>query len=54
MNLADYVVFFWLLPVVLLIILPLLTLCGWGVAKLPKLLFGNTKPEIKTKPVFAR
>ena len=54
MNLTDYVVFFWLLPVVLCIIFPLLILCGWAVVKLPSLLFGRKKPRIDTEPLFAR
>lgn len=54
MNLTDYVVFFWLLPVVLCIILPLLILCGWFVVKLPSLLFGIKKPRIDKEPIFAR
>ncbi|MBT8360742.1 MAG: hypothetical protein HKP41_03440 [Desulfobacterales bacterium] len=54
MNLTDYVVFFWLLPVVLCIICPLLILCGYAVVKLPSLLFGGRKPRIDTEPLFAR
>jgi hypothetical protein len=54
MNLTDYVVLFWLLPVVLCIICPLLILGGYAVVKLPSMLFGTRKVRIDTEPLFAR
>ena len=53
-NLTDYVVFLWLFPVFLCIILPLLILCGWVVVKLPSLLFGKKTPRVEAEQIFAR
>lgn len=54
MNISDYLVYLWMLPVVLQIILPFVILCGWLVMKLPALLFGFKKPtKYKIEPEFA-
>ncbi len=54
MKISDYLVYLWILPVVLQIILPLVILCGWLVIKLPALLFGFKKPTTyRGKPEFA-
>jgi hypothetical protein len=41
MNIGNYAVYFWLLPVAFQIILPLVMLCGWAIFRLGALLFGS-------------
>ena len=53
MNISDFIVYLWLFPVVLQILLPLAVLCGWTVIKLPVLLIGNKRPAHKAAPIFA-
>ncbi len=55
MEISNYIVYLWLFPVVLQIILPLVTLCGWMVMKLPAILLGFMRPITHgvKKPVFA-
>ena len=41
MHFSDYLVYLWLIPITLQILLPLVILCGWTIIKLPSLLFGS-------------
>lgn len=43
MILGDVIVYFWLLPLTLEILLPLAILCGWAVIKLLSFFFGANK-----------
>jgi hypothetical protein len=46
-TLADAIVGFWFLPVMLFIIIPLLMLCGWTVFKAVLLLQAKRQSEIE-------
>ncbi len=45
MMISDYIVYLWMFPVVLQILLPLVILCGWMVTKPLVLLFGFREPK---------
>jgi len=53
MSFTDFVVYAWLFPVALQILLPLVLFCGCTVMKLPALLFGFKKSTTKAEPAFA-
>lgn len=45
MKFSDYIVYLWMFPVVLHVVLPLLLLCAWMVIKPLVLLFGFKEPK---------
>ena len=49
----EYYWFICLFPLAFQIVLPLLILCCWSVAKLPSLIFSNDESTIKAEPVQA-
>ena len=53
MHISDYLVYLWLIPVSLQIIVPLAILCGWTVLKLPLLFVSSKSSMSNTEPDFA-
>ncbi len=51
---SDYAVYFWMIPLVFQIVLPLIILCGWGLLKLPSLIFGRKEHAVALNPALAR
>ena len=53
MDVGDFALYAWLLPVVVQIVLPLALFCGWLVIKLPLMLLGRDKPTTLAEQVLA-
>ena len=53
MKISDYIVYLWMFPVVLQILLPLVILCGWMVTKPLVLLFGSRGLNSRYEPMKA-
>ena len=53
MGISDVVLYAWLYPVVIQIVLPLAVLFGWMVIKLPLSLLGREKSTTLAEQAFA-
>ena len=53
MNISDYIVYLWLIPVTLQIVVPLAMLAGWGVSWLVALFKPEFKADINSSPLWA-
>ena len=51
MNISDYIVYLWLLPVAVQIVLPLAILCGWSICRLFSRMLLSGKAAIEPTPV---
>ena len=53
MNISDYIVYLWLIPITLQIVVPLAMLAGWGVGRLVSLFKPEFKANINPSPLCA-
>lgn len=55
MKISDYIVYLWMFPVVLQVLLPLVLLGGWMVTKPLVLMFGSREPKAsyESDPAYA-
>ena len=53
MNISEYIVYLWLLPVAVQIVLPLVILCGWAVYRVFSRIVVSDKLAAEPTPVAA-